>query len=74
MGSGGWWGLCEAGQGRARGCSGRRGFLSGEKLAATCQGADLEGLGQAMMVPFRTCLGHWVTCPPNLATDVPTWP
>lgn len=67
-------------QGRDNGCSGRRGFPSGERMAATCQGAemssDLEGLGQAVMVPFRPCLGHWVTCPgPRplyLATGAPT--
>lgn len=69
------WGLCEA-----SGCSGRRRILSGERLAATGQAAeislDLEGLVQAMMVPFKTCLGPWVTCPgprpPHLATGVPT--
>lgn len=55
------------GQGKGQRQLGRRGFLSGERLVATCQGAevssDLEGLGQAVMAPLRPCLGHWVTCP-----------
>lgn len=45
-----------AGPGRDKGRS-RRAFLSGERLAAICQGgeisSDLEGLGQAVMAPFR---------------------
>ena len=54
-----WGGLPEAstaGPGRDKGRS-RRAFLSGERLAAICQGgeisSDLEGLGQAVMAPFR---------------------
>lgn len=38
-------GLPEAsvvGQGRGKGCSERRGFLSGERLAATCQEAEIS--------------------------------
>lgn len=73
----GWWGRGKAARGGEA--------LSGERLAATCQGAerssDLGGLGQAVMAPLRPCLGHWVTrlgpSPPCLATGVPVlrpWP
>lgn len=61
------WGLCEA-----CGCLG----VTGCRLPRSRNIFGSGGLAQAMMVPFKACLGPWVTCPgprpPHLATGVST--